>query len=156
MSCGHWFESLWEGGLVFGFGRLVVRAFQALHEGCPVGKAVGDDLSGLERNEDHKVQFDICERQAAVVCGVNEAYDGGVGALERRDECRPSQPPVLRAWVGGPARRGHAHAASDCIGGCERRGIRRCRQRRRLIARVAIGIVEHMPRSRRDVSAESV
>eukprot|EP00900_Chrysochromulina_parva_P017589 jgi/Chrpa1/25831/Chrysochromulina_OHIO_Genome00026114-RA len=31
-----------------------------------------------------------------------------------------SQPPMLRAWVGGPARRGHAHAASDCIGGCER------------------------------------
>ena len=30
----------------FGFGRLVVRALQALHEGCPVGKAVGDD--GIE------------------------------------------------------------------------------------------------------------
>ena len=85
-----------------------------------VRRSVMTVLSGSERNEDHKVKLDICERQAAVVCGVNEAYDGGVGALERRDECRPSQPPVLRAWVGGPARRGHAHAASDCVGGGER------------------------------------
>ena len=55
-----------------------------------VRRSVMTVLSGSERNEDHKVQFDICERQAAVVCGVNEAYDGGVGALERRDERRPS------------------------------------------------------------------
>ena len=50
-------------------------------------------MERLERNEDREVQFDICERQAAIVCGFDKAYDGGVGALERRDECGPSQPP---------------------------------------------------------------
>jgi len=102
-------------------GSWCIQACKLFMKAALFGGTVGDDsVEKLERNEDRKVQFDICERQAAVVCGIDKAYDGGVGALERRDECGPSQPPMLRAWVGGPARRGHAHAASDCIGGCER------------------------------------
>ena len=122
MSCGHWFESL-MGGRVVVFGSRCIQACKLFMKAALFGRTVGDDCGNswrLERNEDRKVQFDICERQAAIVCGFDKAYDGGVGALERRDECGPSQPPMLRAWVGGPARRGHAHAASDCIGGCER------------------------------------
>ena len=93
MSCGHWFESPhgWVGGWFLG--SWCIQACKLIMKAAPFGRTVGDDGGKswrLERNEDRKVQCDICERQAAFVCGVDEAYDGGVGALERRDECGPS------------------------------------------------------------------
>ena len=84
-------------------GSWCIQACKLFMKAALFGRTVGDDsVEKLERNEDRKVQFDICERQAAVVCGFDEAYDGGVWALERRDECGPPQSPVL--WGRTPAR----------------------------------------------------